>query len=381
MFQNVMYRRNLLLIALVLTCVCSAVFAKNENILDIAADFFESVKKGDLEKVKLVIKTHPNIANQITNEGQSAAHVAVINGHKEMLQFLLTKIDANVVDEHNKTLLHYASFSPNVELAEFLLDKYVKLDAKDDYGETALHKAVKSGRLNMLKFLVSKGASIDEPDNEGKDALHIACCPYLKDIKESYLAKELIIIKQENNEATKAYYPKELPANISEVDVSVDVSIIAVILGKKRHVWHSKSYYVFNYNPLIPEEVLKSYSQNNILTEQLPLVDYLLNNKDDINKSDKFGMTPLHWAAVCGFSEAIQLLVNKGADVNREDKFGLNAIYHVVSNGKFSSEKNKIDSLKMLLKSGSDLKHSKDVLKKNAIDNDWHNLAKYVEKL
>jgi ankyrin repeat protein len=46
----------------------------------------------------------------------------------------------------------------------------------------------------------------------------------------------------------------------------------------------------------------------------------------DVAAKDENGWTALHWAAVGGHKDVVELLLNKGADVTAEDTDGLTAL-------------------------------------------------------
>jgi ankyrin repeat protein len=70
-----------------------------------------------------------------------------------------------------------------------------------------------------------------------------------------------------------------------------------------------------------------------------------------VNKVDKYGLTPLHWACDHGQIDAVNLLIEKGADVNFVEKrlFLRQPIHFATLNGN-------INITKILIQNGADVK-------------------------
>ena len=54
----------------------------------------------------------------------------------------------------------------------------------------------------------------------------------------------------------------------------------------------------------------------------LSVVEYLVNQKADINAKDEYNSTPLHSAAQNGHLSVVEYLVNQKADINAQDRLG-----------------------------------------------------------
>ena len=72
----------------------------------------------------------------------------------------LDKTDSN----YQRTALHWAVYSKNLDCARALVRAGASLDLQDSEGQTPLHKAVVRGDREMIKMLIEAGASLDIPD-------------------------------------------------------------------------------------------------------------------------------------------------------------------------------------------------------------------------
>jgi len=62
-------------------------------------------------------------------------------------------------------------------------------------------------------------------------------------------------------------------------------------------------------------------------------VELLLANKADVSVKDRFGLTPLHIAALSGHKDVVELLLASKADVSAKDSFGQTPLFAAAFNG------------------------------------------------
>ena len=68
----------------------------------------------------------------------------------------------------------------------------------------------------------------------------------------------------------------------------------------------------------------------------------------DVNAKDKFGSTPLHYAALIGQARTVELLISKGADVNAKDDYDWTPLHRAALNGE-------TETVELLILNGSDV--------------------------
>ena len=61
---------------------------------------------------------------------------------------------------------------------------------------------------------------------------------------------------------------------------------------------------------------------------------YIRSHFGELNKSDRFGRTPLHYAVARGEQALIRLLLAWGAEINKKDLFGHTPLHEAVMLGK-----------------------------------------------
>lgn len=107
-----------------------------------------------------------------------------------------------------------------------------------------------------------------------------------------------------------------------------------------------------NQSPLILAIINKDITHNKLNT----IVKLLLDNNCDIDRIDKFGNTPLHYAAKYSNSistnKVVNMLINSGVNVNYKDKEGNTALMIACQ---YSNTTSSIDTIQTLLKQGANI--------------------------
>ena len=121
----------------------------NSDEAKIEASILKSCKEGDLHGLENLIKGLPSNA------------VSVLFNCKDIVG-------------RGSTPLHVAAGFNRIEIAKYLLNKQVEINARDNSGMTALHNAASYGHDNMVKFLLKNGANVNATDHWKFSPLHEA---------------------------------------------------------------------------------------------------------------------------------------------------------------------------------------------------------------
>jgi cytohesin len=162
-------------------------------------EFGKAIFADDLEKVKALLKDHPELANKNKPPG-SAPLLITVWGSKSAVVFtellLASGADVNVTNSFGDTPLHNAVQGNNyncVEVVELLLTNKANVNAANTNGDTPLLLAVQreSNRCRMAKLLLDYKADVNakQKDNRGETPLHYAAMRGDKELAELLLAR------------------------------------------------------------------------------------------------------------------------------------------------------------------------------------------------
>ncbi len=155
----------LLMIFLFFTCGAASSDTLPEDCISAAC-------KGDVEKLKSLLKKEPSFLNSKGGGGLTLLHFASWEGSKEAVEFLISQ-EADVMcrSENGETPLHFASLSVNVDVIKFLISRGAEVNSKNSDGKTPLQYAVQCSKKDAVDCLLAHGADINATDECGKTSL------------------------------------------------------------------------------------------------------------------------------------------------------------------------------------------------------------------
>jgi ankyrin repeat protein len=133
-----------------------------------AVDLFEAAETGNLETVRAIVDSNPDLIEQEDAAGWNAAAYAAWNGHKPVYDYLLSQGAAT-------TVFTTAALGPLPDLVQRLRTNPLAVNARDGrYKASPLIWSVRTGNQAALEFLLDLGADVNAPDRSGATALHAA---------------------------------------------------------------------------------------------------------------------------------------------------------------------------------------------------------------
>jgi ankyrin repeat protein len=173
---------------------------QNNAVVTASEEFIDSIKKGDLAKVREILKQDPSLIKSTAKNGASAIQVSVYAGQKTITDLLLaTGVELNIFEavatgrlervrellKKNPELIHAYSadgWTPlhlnfgNVEMAKFLMDSGADLNAvsKNKFTATPLQGSVVNKSIEVGRLLLARGANVNPRNDDGGNPLHEA---------------------------------------------------------------------------------------------------------------------------------------------------------------------------------------------------------------
>ncbi|XP_077804093.1 ankyrin repeat domain-containing protein 30B-like [Macaca mulatta] len=151
----------------------------------------KAASRGQVSKLqKMTVKKKTINLNVKDARKRTALHWACVNGHAEVVTFLVDrKCQLDVLDGENRTPLMKALQCQREDCANILVDSGAGLNIVDVYGNTALHYAVYNKNLSVVAKLLSHGAVVETQNKASLTPLLLAITKRSEQIVEFLLTK------------------------------------------------------------------------------------------------------------------------------------------------------------------------------------------------
>ena len=275
-----------------------------------------SARNGSYEIVNFFAAMGTDIKLQ-TNLGWNCLHIAALHGHLTLCKILTNKhnFDVQIADNAGWTALHYSARNGSYELVNFFAAMGTDINLKTNLGWNCLHIAALFGHLTLCKTLVNKHKfNVHIMDNDGWTALHYSARNGSYELVNFFCGAETDINLKTNDER-----------NIFHI--AADYGHLG--LGKTLINKH-------NFDVQISDKYGWTALHFAVRNDSYELVKFFVDIGADVNLKTNLGWNCLHIAALYGYSTLCKTLVNRhNFDVKTEDSDGWTALHYSARNGSY----------------------------------------------
>ncbi len=274
-----------------------------------AGEIHTAAKNGDLDKVKSLLETNPELINAKDNKGFTPLHSAVSKGRKSIVTYLVTQgANINAKNKNGLTPLFQALDLSRNNVAKVLIEKGANLNFKGYRNRTLLHMSARSGNSAIASLLIKKGGNVNARDSKGATPLDVAVSAGKTEVARLLLSNGgKINTFNTDTEETRILISRAIASGNDDV-----VKLVCEIGGNikyKENDGHTLLHRAAAYG-------------------RADLVTVLLKNGLDVNSKRVDGKTPIYLAAKYGHKDVVDLFLMNGAsksDIEEENhgKFAL----------------------------------------------------------
>jgi ankyrin repeat protein len=132
--------------------------------MTISEKYFTACYNGDLDTVKVILKTYKLNIGMISPEGWTGLIIACFNENFKIAKFLIeNNADVNATNLNGTSVFMYAKTpvqqnQENIKILVLLLNGGADINHLDSYNKSVLDYVIDNGAFELGKWMISKGA-------------------------------------------------------------------------------------------------------------------------------------------------------------------------------------------------------------------------------
>lgn len=302
--------------------------------------------KANPEVIKFLIAQPGNSVDKITHDGRIYLHWAATSGNADLVDFLIKKgSDVHFKDTKGTTPLVFAANAGVVDPAIYQLffNRGVQPTEKYNNGANILMLSAGNDESgNLRKFLLTKGLKLSDTDSNGSTAFDYAAAFGKMDVLKSLISekvkptdKALLFAAQGTRSVSNGlplyqYLVEDLKLNPQTTNENG--ATVLHIIARKNSQSEIITYFI---NKGVNAEISDKDGNTPLMLasagKDLENVKTLLSKTKNINTVNSNGQSALTMAVESGSDEIVAFLLNNKADVNVSDKKGNNLAYYLLN--------------------------------------------------
>jgi ankyrin repeat protein/L-ascorbate metabolism protein UlaG (beta-lactamase superfamily) len=267
-------------------------------------DVFDALRKGDVQAVKTIVERSPGLVDARDGDGRTPLHHAAAGGNADLVGWLVSRgAKPELQDAHRKTALHLAAMSDRTAAVAALLKGGAALETRDDYLRTALILCARErGQAATGRVLIEASADVNAVDKFGDGALVLAAWRGKADLVDLLLEKGA-----------------RVPASGPQWQGMLLEAASNGLIGLFRRLTGGGQ--DLNVADTPAGSLLRAAAAGG----SAEIVGLLIDKGSDPAQHDRFGWTPLHYAARDGRTDAARKLVERAAPIDVRTLMGQTA--------------------------------------------------------
>ncbi|XP_078698733.1 transient receptor potential cation channel subfamily A member 1 homolog isoform X2 [Branchiostoma floridae x Branchiostoma belcheri] len=303
-------------------------------------------QSGNLELAQMLFTAAEKLDGWVTisqmvtdqdNDENTCLHMAVDNGHLELVQLCLEKgADVNRPRTNFATPLHLACVSGNLDIVKLLLEHNARSNALNISQEAPIHKAASYNHAHVVKYLLEKGAQIDRREKDNFTPLLLAASEGHVETIQMLLDNNANIAAVDKYDKTALYWAAQ-EDRLDALQVLLEHPLAMSLLEESDrydntplHISAEKGYLGCVKALLDKGAFIDTKNEEEQMALHLAaksgrtkvVRELVKRDKTIINGEDENSCTPLHLASIAGHTKVVQVLLEAGANIEARNTNG-----------------------------------------------------------
>ncbi|CAG5106021.1 Oidioi.mRNA.OKI2018_I69.chr1.g2646.t1.cds [Oikopleura dioica] len=316
----------------------------------------------DTELVRLLLSKNASV-NATDKQNRTALHHAVLSTEirkhvSEIIEILLDAgASTSAEDQDGKTPLHMAFQAGHdpMPMITLLIEKMddVEIDSGDNNKRTALHLAAETGAICCITTLAKRNANLNARDKDGNSPLalaikneHEAATAMLLQLGSNLKVNIVYVPKSDVTENETQFWTNRKPAPVAVIESKPAIQVVidhkwlnimtwmlsSILDGGAEAMETDNAEDVTFINIIEAAAVVGDFETFKVLVRQQK-------NNGDFKKANKSSQNLLHILAIYSFGQCpaqikaiADLLIEKGVSVDDADKFGITPLHYAAYN-------------------------------------------------
>ncbi|TGZ70468.1 hypothetical protein CRM22_003182 [Opisthorchis felineus] len=334
------------------------------NLSQLEVQVFEWARQNRTDMLKIPLQDHKINVNIQDNFNRTPLHFAASSGNLETVKLLIQyRATIDVMDKFGITPLMWSVYNNHKKVSIYLLDNGAKYTKLTKQGQTIIHFVAEANAIGILKYLYQKYhiLKIDEPDHTGLTPFLVAAHRGNQTLMEVFY-KQRCNVLQKDRRGRSALHLAAWKGHMGVMAYLLKMSQMLELINDLDSQGKSPLHYATDLNQQEIVRLLLVAGANPDITSETkdtPLIEVsrlgyhtcietLLAHKADRKATTKNGNSALHEATLANLPDTIYFLVKHQFNIEATNNRGQTPLHLAV-------EQNKLETVEALLLVGASL--------------------------